>query len=77
MAIEDALVLGLVCSGARPEDVADRLRLYDATRRNRASLLQVFSNAGQDEPELVHQEASQYIPLEQIPSKPHPSPGTQ
>lgn len=30
--------------------------------------MQIFSNAGQDEPELIQKEASQFIPLERVPS---------
>jgi salicylate hydroxylase len=66
--IEDSVALGLVFCGARKEEVNTRLRLYEKIRRNRASLMQVFSNAGQDEPELFHKEASKYTPLEKIPS---------
>lgn len=66
--IEDSVALGLVFSGATKQDVESRLEIYEQIRRNRASLMQVFSNAGQDEPELIHKEASQYIPLEEVPS---------
>lgn len=31
--------------------------------------MQVFSNAGQDEPEKIHAEASKFIPAETVPSK--------
>ncbi|KAI1840241.1 hypothetical protein JX265_013033 [Neoarthrinium moseri] len=68
--IEDGVVLGMVLSGASHQNIMARLSLYEAIRRDRASLLQVFSNAGQDEPELIHKEASQFIPLEQVPKSP-------
>jgi salicylate hydroxylase len=35
----------------------------------RASVMQIFSNAGQDEPEKIHAEASKFIPAETVPSK--------
>lgn len=34
--------------------------------------MQVFSNAGQDEPEKIHAEASRFIPAETVPSKSAP-----
>ncbi|ORY58182.1 salicylate hydroxylase [Pseudomassariella vexata] len=68
--IEDGVVLGLVLCGAKADDVADRLKLYETIRRNRASLMQVFSNAGQDEPELIQKEASQFMPIEKVPKGP-------
>lgn len=66
--IEDSAALGLVFCGAGRADVRARLQLYEQIRRNRASLMQVFSNAGQDEPELIHREAAKYIPSEEVPS---------
>ncbi|KAI0153906.1 salicylate hydroxylase [Pestalotiopsis sp. NC0098] len=68
--IEDSVALGLVFCGARKEDVPVRLALYEKIRRNRASLIQIFSNAGQDEAELIRQEASKYMPPEEIPKSP-------
>ncbi|KAH8200869.1 hypothetical protein TruAng_004955 [Truncatella angustata] len=68
--IEDSVVLGLAFCGAEKQHVQTRLRLYEQIRRNRASLAQVFSNAGQDEPELIQMEASKYIPLEEVPKTP-------
>ena len=31
--------------------------------------MQIFSNAGQDEPEKIHAEAAKFIPAETVPSK--------
>ncbi|KAI4594315.1 hypothetical protein KJ359_008338 [Pestalotiopsis sp. 9143b] len=50
--------------------LAVRLALYEKIRRNRASLIQIFSNAGQDEAELIRQEASKYMPPEEVPKSP-------
>ncbi|KAK1782302.1 hypothetical protein QBC45DRAFT_439223 [Copromyces sp. CBS 386.78] len=52
-AIEDGLALGL-CLGdlssiSAPEELEHRLNLYEKIRRNRASAIQVMSNAGFDE----------------------------
>ncbi|KAL2203512.1 FAD/NAD(P)-binding domain-containing protein [Sarocladium strictum] len=50
MAIEDAAALGVVLpSGTKPEQVPERLRLYEQCRRERATSIQNFSRlAGQD-----------------------------
>jgi salicylate hydroxylase len=58
----------MVLSNATRESVSERLLLYEKIRKSRASLMQIFSNAGQDEPELIQKEASQFIPLERVPS---------
>ncbi|KAH8894654.1 salicylate hydroxylase [Thozetella sp. PMI_491] len=68
--IEDGVVLGIVLSGATKETAAERLKLYEKIRRNRASLIQIFSNAGQDEPELIQKDASRFMPIEKVPKNP-------
>ncbi|EAU32867.1 hypothetical protein ATEG_06323 [Aspergillus terreus NIH2624] len=40
MAIEDALSLGVMLSKARPEDVPERLKLYEKARHTRATIVQ-------------------------------------
>jgi salicylate hydroxylase len=55
--------------GATPEDLVSRLDVYEKVRRNRASVMQQFSNAGQDEPEKIREEAAKFIPVEKVPSK--------
>lgn len=62
----------MVLVGASRENVAERLKLYEKIRRNRASLMQIFSNAGQDEPELIRKDASRFMPIEKVPSKSRP-----
>jgi hypothetical protein len=59
--VEDGVALGIALCGATPEKIADRLKVYEKTRRGRASAIQVLSNAGQDQVEEVFQEAAQYI----------------
>ncbi|ERT00359.1 salicylate hydroxylase [Sporothrix schenckii 1099-18] len=68
--IEDGVVLGLVLVGATKETAAERLRLYEKIRRNRASIIQIFSNAGQDQPELIRKDASAFMPEDKIPKRP-------
>ncbi|KEZ39879.1 hypothetical protein SAPIO_CDS8830 [Scedosporium apiospermum] len=68
--IEDGVVLGMVLVGASRENVAERLKLYEKIRKNRASLMQIFSNAGQDEPELIRKDASRFMPIEKVPTNP-------
>ncbi|KAL1894036.1 hypothetical protein Sste5346_006178 [Sporothrix stenoceras] len=68
--IEDGVVLGLVLAGATKEDVPERLKLYEKIRRNRASIIQIFSNAGQDQPELIRKDASAFMPEDKIPKRP-------
>lgn len=43
------------------QDVQSRLRLFERIRLNRASAIQVFSNAGQDEAEKVRQRAERFM----------------
>lgn len=70
--IEDGVAIGIVLSGATtvPGDIQARLRAYEAIRKNRASVMQIFSNAGQDEPELIQKEAAKYIPIDKVPKSP-------
>lgn len=60
--------MGIVMAGATPDQVPERLVMYEKIRKSRASVMQIFSNAGQDEPELIREEASKYIPAEMVPS---------
>lgn len=70
--LEDGLVLGMVLHGASRDtagDIEERLAVYDAVRRNRASVVQILSNVGQDQCHLVREELSKYLPEDKIPSK--------
>lgn len=55
-------------AGATTERLSQRVAVFEAVRRNRASALQVLSNAGQDEAHKVAAEAARYIPIETVPS---------
>lgn len=68
--LEDGLVLGIVLSKAStPEDIEAGLRVYNQVRRNRASVVQILSNVGQDQTQLVREELLQFLPEEKLPSK--------
>jgi len=43
------------------EELPLRLRLFQDVRKDRAAAMQIFSNAGQDEPEKMEAEAKQYV----------------
>jgi hypothetical protein len=66
--IEDGVALGIALVGALPADVPARLRLYDAIRRVRGSLVQIFSNAGQDQAHRIRDEAARLMVAESLPS---------
>jgi salicylate hydroxylase len=68
-AIEDSVALGIALTNSTPSTLASRLAVFENVRMKRASVMQVFSNAGQDEPEKIHAEASKFIPAETVPSK--------
>ncbi len=44
--------------------------MFEKIRMKRASVMQIFSNAGQDEPEKIRKDAAKYIPADTVPSKP-------
>lgn len=76
--IEDGAALGILFSSLPPfttaEDldstIAARLQGFESVRKNRASVMQIYSNAGQDEPEKIRDEARKFLPEEvKVPSK--------
>jgi hypothetical protein len=65
-AIEDAAALGILFPSNFPsspstEDISARLQIFENMRRNRASALQMFSNAGQDELEKIRESVVPYM----------------
>jgi len=68
-AIEDAVALGIVLSNFTPGALEERLQIYEDIRRIRASVMAVFSNAGQDEPGQIRAEAAKFMPAEDVPSE--------
>ncbi|KFY62264.1 hypothetical protein V497_02473 [Pseudogymnoascus sp. VKM F-4516 (FW-969)] len=69
-AIEDGIALGMLLIGATTETLPSRLALYEKLRLNRASAIQHFSNAGQDEPEKIREAASKYMDADKVPKNP-------
>lgn len=68
--MEDSVALGIALANISnsPSVLEKRLQIFEAIRRNRASVLAVFSNAGQDEPEKIHVEAAKFMAAEDVPS---------
>ncbi|RDW82364.1 hypothetical protein BP6252_03476 [Coleophoma cylindrospora] len=73
-AIEDGAALEKLFANFTNTDaksIAARLESFENVRRNRASAMQIFSNASQDEAERVREAARQYVPAgDHIPSNP-------
>lgn len=63
------MALGIALTSCTPENLEERLQTFEKIRMKRASVMQVFSNAGQDEPQKIHAEASKFIPADTVPSK--------
>lgn len=62
------MALGIALAGAtREENVESRLEIFDSIRRNRASAIQMLSNAGVDQTDLIAEELAKYT--DTIPSK--------
>ncbi|MCJ1472621.1 hypothetical protein MMC13_001270 [Lambiella insularis] len=71
--IEDAGALGILLSDLTSIDqLTGRLDLIQNTRRDRASVMQILSNAGQDQSHKVEKDAQPYI-QGPVPSKSSPS----
>lgn len=70
--IEDGISLGVALSGAgvTAATVPERLAVFEKARRHRASAIQVMSNAGQEQWDLVHDEVARYV--ESVPSEFYP-----
>lgn len=69
-AIEDAVALGMVLTHCKPEEVEERIQIFQDIRIKRASVMQIMSNAGQDEAEKIQKDAAKFIPADEVPSKP-------
>jgi len=64
-AIEDGAALGEVFSHFLKTDlssITNRLEIFERIRRDRASVIQMISNAGQDEAEKVRSSVLKYVP---------------
>lgn len=61
--MEDGLSLGILLSGATTtEDIEKRLGIYERLRIPRTSVVQILSNAGQDQSDLIKDELVKYLP---------------
>ncbi|GIJ86733.1 hypothetical protein Asppvi_005628 [Aspergillus pseudoviridinutans] len=73
-AIEDGGALGEIFARMpdhpTQDEIRDRLALFEKVRVNRASIITIFSNAGQDQGWKVKERAAQYMPESKIPSSP-------
>ncbi|GFF43192.1 6-hydroxynicotinate 3-monooxygenase [Aspergillus udagawae] len=74
-AIEDGGALGEIFARMpdhpTQDEIRDRLALFEKVRVNRASVITIFSNAGQDQGWKVKERAAQYMPEgAKIPSSP-------
>lgn len=68
--MEDAAALGIVLQGVTtPNDIEERLELYQNIRRTRASVIQILSNVGADECHLVYDDLREFLAEKDIPSK--------
>jgi salicylate hydroxylase len=53
------------------DQIRSRLELFENVRINRASAIQIFSNAGQDEPWKIRECAQKYMPESvEVPTSP-------
>ncbi|KDN69152.1 putative FAD dependent oxidoreductase [Colletotrichum sublineola] len=70
-AIEDGIALGVCFSNVTSEaEVPERLKVFEGIRRNRASAVTIFSNAAQDEAGKIREAASEFVPIDRIPTNP-------
>ncbi|KAF8848702.1 salicylate hydroxylase [Acephala macrosclerotiorum] len=69
-AIEDSVALGMILSNCTPKVLEERLKLFEDIRIKRGSVMQIFSNAGQDEPEKIRKDAAKFISAEEVPKTP-------
>lgn len=66
--MEDGVALGIaLCGATSKEDARERLQIYEQLRMSRASVIQILSNVGMDQLELVRDEAAKYLPEDAIP----------
>lgn len=67
--MEDAVALGIVLQGvSTPDEIEGRLDLYQKIRQDRASAIQILSNVGSDQCNLVYEDLKEFLPEPDIPS---------
>lgn len=68
--LEDGLALGIILCGAEtPAEIERRLEVYYTTRHTRTSVIQILSNVGADQADLVSDQLRQYMSDDEIPRK--------
>ncbi|KAK5655643.1 hypothetical protein OQA88_5574 [Cercophora sp. LCS_1] len=65
--IEDALALGIALCGAEKSQIEQRLAVFEKARRNRASAIQIMSNASLENPDLIEEEVRRFVDV--VPSE--------
>ncbi|KJK76577.1 hypothetical protein H634G_08165 [Metarhizium anisopliae BRIP 53293] len=66
--LEDGLALGIILCGAEtPAEIERRLEVYYTTRHRRTSVIQILSNVGADQADLVRDQLRQYMSDDEIP----------
>ncbi|KAK0638520.1 hypothetical protein B0T16DRAFT_359451 [Cercophora newfieldiana] len=70
--IEDGVSLGIALVGATPdnESISSRLAIFEKARRNRASAVQILSNAAVDHNDWTNQELAKYLDGAEVPASP-------
>ena len=53
-------------------EIGTHLTLFERVRKDRASTMQIYSSAGQDEAAKIQAAAREYVKNGKIPSKSHP-----
>jgi hypothetical protein len=74
--IEDGVALGIALFGATRDEAEARLEIYDKIRRDRASAIQILSNAGVDQTQLIDKDILKYtdrVPSMSVPSTHFPT----
>ncbi|KAK3686127.1 hypothetical protein B0T22DRAFT_467387 [Podospora appendiculata] len=60
--IEDGIAFGIaLCGVSTPEQIAERLAVFEKARRFRASAIQIMSNAGVDQVDIIHEQVQKYV----------------
>lgn len=72
-AIEDGQALELIFSSSpdatSTAEIENHLTLFEVVRKDRASTMQIYSSAGQDEAVKIQAAAREYVKRGKIPSK--------
>jgi salicylate hydroxylase len=59
--IEDGAALGYIFTGAKAEEVPERLKLVEQVRKSRATVMVIFSKYAQDDAHKIIAEAKPFV----------------